>query len=138
MFDTNPELLCPVIRVGCGNAKVHARENFGKYPFCRLFERRLDSRSDDEDRPIARRKKGHITNKTHQCSICDKQFNRLCDLSKHEKTHSRQFGFLTEKNLERHINEKHSTSPLLYKCHFCTYKSRRRDNCNDHMERIHG
>lgn len=83
---------------------------------------------------------------------CTKEFKRSCDLTKHEKTHSRpwkcteksckyhEYGWPTEKELDRHINDKHSASPILYKCHYapCPYKSKRESNCKQHMEKSHG
>jgi uncharacterized C2H2 Zn-finger protein len=72
--------------------------------------------------------------------------------SKHEKTHSRpwkcnesnckyhQFGWPTEKERDRHVNDKHSVTPSLYKCqyHPCPYESKRESNCKQHMEKAHG
>jgi hypothetical protein len=83
---------------------------------------------------------------------CTKEFKRSCDLTKHEKTHSRpwkcseksckynEYGWPTEKELDRHVNDKHSASPVLYKCHYspCPYKSKRESNCKQHMEKSHG
>jgi hypothetical protein len=83
---------------------------------------------------------------------CTKEFKRSCDLTKHEKTHSRpwkcsektckyhEYGWPTEKELDRHINDKHSASPILYRCHYapCPYKSKRESNCKQHMEKSHG
>ena len=103
------------------------------------------------------------------CKECDKIFRRLCDLtyvlsfiqlflsvtdssSKHEKTHSRpwkcaelnckyhKYGWPTEKERDRHMNDKHSAAPTLFKCHFhpCPYESKRERNCKQHMEKAHG
>ena len=72
--------------------------------------------------------------------------------SKHEKTHSRpwkcsipsckyhEIGWPTEKERDRHVNDKHSNSPALFKCSFapCTYQSKRESNCKQHMEKAHG
>lgn len=72
--------------------------------------------------------------------------------SKHEKTHSRpwkcsessckyyQYGWPTEKERDRHVNDKHSSTPSLYKCQFhpCPYESKRESNCKQHMEKAHG
>jgi uncharacterized C2H2 Zn-finger protein len=71
---------------------------------------------------------------------------------KHEKTHSRpwkcadpsckyfEIGWPTEKERDRHMNDRHSRSPPLYKCNFapCTYQSKRESNCKQHMEKAHG
>lgn len=71
---------------------------------------------------------------------------------KHEKTHSRpwkcseanckyhQYGWPTEKERDRHVNDKHSTTPSMYKCqyHPCPYESKRESNCKQHMEKAHG
>lgn len=87
----------------------------------------------------------------HVCSHCAKPFARLCDLNKHSKSHSRPFkcaiqtckyhehGWPTAKELERHINDKHSVTPRTYACRFppCTYKSKRESNCKQHMEKTH-
>ena len=83
---------------------------------------------------------------------CDKEFKRPCDLTKHEKTHSRpwkcpvesckyhEYGWPTEKEMDRHHNDKHSIAPPLYECHFkpCPYRSKRESNCKQHMEKAHG
>ena len=72
--------------------------------------------------------------------------------SKHEKTHSRpwkcsessckyhQFGWPTEKERDRHVNDKHSSTPSMFKCqyHPCPYESKRESNCKQHMEKAHG
>lgn len=105
-----------------------------------------------------------------KCKECDKLFKRPCDLtyaphkakylttllrrisSKHEKTHSRpwkcsessckyhQHGWPTEKERDRHVNDKHSSTPSMYKCqyHPCPYESKRESNCKQHMEKAHG
>jgi len=71
---------------------------------------------------------------------------------KHEKTHSRpwkcsqisckyyDYGWPTEKERDRHINDKHSCSPSMFKCQFrpCPYESKRESNCKQHMEKAHG
>ncbi|KAK1826955.1 hypothetical protein QBC39DRAFT_186761 [Podospora conica] len=86
------------------------------------------------------------------CGHCQKSFPRLCDLNKHSKSHSRPFkcsvsnckyyghGWPTAKELERHVNDKHSASPRTYPCRFasCTYESKRESNCKQHMEKKHG
>jgi hypothetical protein len=83
---------------------------------------------------------------------CNKEFKRPCDLTKHEKTHSRpwkckiptckyhDYGWPTEKEMDRHMNDKHSNNPAMYECHFkpCPYKSKRESNCKQHMEKAHG
>ena len=71
---------------------------------------------------------------------------------KHEKTHSRpwkceeptckyhQDGWPTEKERDRHMNDKHSSAPSMFKCqyHPCPYESKRESNCKQHMEKAHG
>ncbi|KAJ9627240.1 hypothetical protein H2203_003702 [Taxawa tesnikishii (nom. ined.)] len=110
----------------------------------------------DEDgvrRSMARRKKNELP-KTYTCKApgCHKEFKRPCDLTKHVKTHDRPFkcpeenckyheyGWPTEKECDRHVNDKHSSSPTLYKClfHGCPYTSKRESNCKQHMEKSHG
>ncbi|KAI1618313.1 hypothetical protein EDD36DRAFT_426106 [Exophiala viscosa] len=109
----------------------------------------------DEDvaRSMARRKKGWVPDnvqmKCHDPE-CDKTFTRKCDLAKHEKTHSRPFkcpeetckyhdlGLPTEKERERHYNDKHSKDPHFYKCDFCEFRTKRESNCKQHQEKKHG
>lgn len=83
---------------------------------------------------------------------CSKEFKRPCDLTKHEKTHSRpwkcpiptckyrEYGWPTEKELDRHWKDKHEEAPATYECLFkpCPYKSKRESNCKQHMEKAHG
>ncbi|KAI9740339.1 MAG: copper-binding transcription factor [Cirrosporium novae-zelandiae] len=102
---------------------------------------------------MARRKKGVDPKSLRQtCKECNKEFDRPCDLTKHQKTHSRPWkcpetsckyhtrGWPTEKERDRHVNDKHSAAPVLYKCHYtaCTYSSKRESNCKQHMEKAHG
>jgi len=108
---------------------------------------------EDVERSMARRKKGYIPEIIEmKCSdkTCGKIFTRKCDLAKHEKTHSRPFkcpdenckyhelGLPTEKERERHYNDKHSDSPLFFKCDFCEFRTKRESNCKQHMEKKHG
>ncbi|KAK4123793.1 hypothetical protein N657DRAFT_427506 [Parathielavia appendiculata] len=88
----------------------------------------------------------------HACPQCSKKFSRLCDLNKHSKSHTRPYkcndssckyhtlGWPTAKELERHYNDKHSTTPRTFPCSFppCTYWSKRESNCKQHMEKAHG
>ncbi|KAF2187017.1 zinc finger transcription factor ace1 [Zopfia rhizophila CBS 207.26] len=115
--------------------------------------------SDDEDeddgakRSMARRRKSEKPGDVmHVCRDCKKEFKRPCDLTKHEKTHSRpwkcteekckyfELGWPTEKERDRHVNDKHSSAPPQYKCLYppCTYASKRESNCKQHMEKAHG
>ncbi|KAL3453596.1 hypothetical protein BJX65DRAFT_292618 [Aspergillus insuetus] len=119
------------------------------------MKRSLSAASADEgaQRSMARRKKNAPPmNINKKCKDCDKVFARPCDLTKHEKSHTRPFkcpvasckyhakGWATEKEAERHYNDKHSDSPRLYSCQFesCSYKSKRESNCKQHMEKTHG
>ena len=88
---------------------------------------------------------------SHSCDTCHKTFGRLCDLNKHAKSHSRPYkcqvvsckyhehGWPTAKELERHVNDKHSLSPRTFAClyHPCGYRSKRESNCKQHMEKAH-
>ncbi|KAK8080237.1 hypothetical protein PG997_008055 [Apiospora hydei] len=51
-----------------------------------------------------------------------------------------EHGWPTEKELNRHVMDKHSSAPALYECLYqpCPYKSKRESNCKQHMERAHG
>lgn len=109
-----------------------------------------DLEDDEALRSMARRKK-NAKPEIHECPQCDKEFKRPCDLTKHIKTHDRpykcpnekckyhEFGWPTEKECERHVNDKHSTLPSLYHCLFkpCPYTSKRESNCKQHMEKAH-
>ena len=119
------------------------------------IKRQHSSEEMDEDvaRSMARRKKNAEPRIVElKCSdrTCDKTFNRKCDLAKHEKTHSRPFkcpveecryhdqGLPTEKERDRHINDKHSANPRYYHCTYCSFKTKRDSNCKQHMEKKHG
>lgn len=111
----------------------------------------LDADEDEALRSMARRKKG-AKPEIHECPLCDKEFKRPCDLTKHVKTHERpwkctdetckyyEVGWPTEKERDRHVNDKHSIEPALYHCMFkpCPYTSKRESNCKQHMEKAHG
>jgi hypothetical protein len=113
-----------------------------------------DEMDDDEiTRSMARRRKSDKPGDVlHLCRDCKKEFKRPCDLTKHEKTHSRPWkcsdekckyfdlGWPTEKERDRHVNDKHSAAPAQYKCLYppCTYASKRESNCKQHMEKAHG
>jgi hypothetical protein len=119
-------------------------------------KRALSEEDVDEDevmRSMARRRKSDKPGDVlHMCRDCKKEFKRPCDLTKHEKTHSRpwkcseekckyfELGWPTEKERDRHVNDKHSTAPAQYKCLYppCTYASKRESNCKQHMEKAHG
>ncbi|KAF2705125.1 hypothetical protein K504DRAFT_389181 [Pleomassaria siparia CBS 279.74] len=113
-----------------------------------------DSEMDEDEvmRSMARRRKSDKPGDvTHVCRECKKDFKRPCDLTKHEKTHSRpwkcseenckyyELGWPTEKERDRHVNDKHSAAPPQYKCLYppCTYASKRESNCKQHMEKAH-
>ncbi|KFZ05874.1 hypothetical protein V501_07945 [Pseudogymnoascus sp. VKM F-4519 (FW-2642)] len=122
-----------------------------------MMKRSLSQELDDEEsimRSMARRKRSATAEiQAKKCSEpgCTKEFKRSCDLTKHEKTHSRpwkcqeplckyhEYGWPTEKELDRHVNDKHSASPRLFKCQFppCPYQSKRESNCKQHMEKSH-
>lgn len=94
----------------------------------------------------------HVNVGLYVCHMCNKHYSRHCDLNKHLKTHNRSFkcpvegcrynsfGWPTEKELERHHNDKHSTAPKVYSCWYqpCNYTSKRESNCKQHMEKTHG
>ncbi|KAG9239959.1 putative zinc finger transcription factor ace1 [Calycina marina] len=123
------------------------------------FKRSLSEEAEDEEsayRSMARRKRSRsaveLSPKRCREPGCDKEFKRPCDLTKHEKTHSRpwkcrevsckyhDYGWPTEKEMDRHHNDKHSAAPPMYPCKFenCIYKSKRESNCKQHMEKAHG
>ncbi|KAG6006143.1 hypothetical protein E4U54_000221 [Claviceps lovelessii] len=120
------------------------------------FKRSLSEQRDDEEeirRSMARRRKNataeELAPKKCRHAGCEKEFKRPCDLTKHEKTHSRpwkcpvtscpyhQTGWPTEKEMDRHTNDKHSDSPILHKCEKCAFASKRESNLKQHMERAH-
>ncbi|KAI9831417.1 MAG: copper-binding transcription factor [Phylliscum demangeonii] len=104
-----------------------------------------------------------------RCGECRKVFHRACDLTsvltrswppstwltasrKHAKTHTRPwkcqdetckyytYGWPTETERDRHVNDKHSAAPAMFNCQFtpCAYQSKRESNCKQHMEKAHG
>ncbi|KAF2115955.1 hypothetical protein BDV96DRAFT_599494 [Lophiotrema nucula] len=99
----------------------------------------------------SRRKSVKPGDALHTCQSCFKQFKRPCDLTKHEKTHLRpwkcniqtckyyELGWPTEKERDRHVNDKHASTVPQFKCLFppCTYSSKRESNCKQHMEKTH-
>ncbi|KAF2635297.1 hypothetical protein P280DRAFT_523183 [Massarina eburnea CBS 473.64] len=107
---------------------------------------------DEATRSMARRRKSEKPGDViHRCRDCKKEFKRPCDLTKHEKTHTRpwkcteqkckyfELGWPTEKERDRHVNDKHSADPRKFKCLFqpCPYASKRDSNCKQHMEKAH-
>ncbi|KAK4130429.1 hypothetical protein BT67DRAFT_429612 [Trichocladium antarcticum] len=123
------------------------------------FKRSASQELEDEEeimRSMARRKKNaspeELAPKKCREVGCNKEFKRPCDLTKHEKTHSRpwkcpvptckyhEYGWPTEKEMDRHHNDKHSSAPPMYECLYkpCPYKSKRESNCKQHMEKAHG
>lgn len=123
------------------------------------MKRSLSEEEDEAEdilRSMARRKKNptpeELAPKRCREPGCTKEFKRPCDLTKHEKTHSRpwkcpvkscryhEYGWPTEKEMARHHNDKHSAAPAMFECHFkpCPYKSKRESNCKQHMEKTHG
>lgn len=123
------------------------------------FKRSMSEQLEDEEeimRSMARRKKNaspeELAPKKCKAPGCNKEFKRPCDLTKHEKTHSRPwkcpiptckyhaYGWPTEKEMDRHVNDKHSASPPMFECLYkpCPYKSKRESNCKQHMEKAHG
>lgn len=123
------------------------------------FKRSLSEQAEDEEeimRSMARRKKNataaELAPKRCREPGCNKEFKRPCDLTKHEKTHSRpwkcphssckyhDYGWPTEKEMDRHNNDKHSNAPPMFECWYkpCPYKSKRESNCKQHMEKAHG
>lgn len=116
----------------------------------------VEEEEEDILRSMARRKKNptpeELAPKKCREPGCNKEFKRPCDLTKHEKTHSRpwkcpvksckyhEYGWPTEKEMDRHHNDKHSAAPPMYECRFkpCPYKSKRESNCKQHMEKAHG
>lgn len=123
------------------------------------IKRSASEQLEDEEeimRSMARRKKNaspeELAPKKCRETGCNKEFKRPCDLTKHEKTHSRpwkcpvptckyhEYGWPTEKEMDRHHNDKHSSAPPMYECHYkpCPYKSKRESNCKQHMEKAHG
>ena len=112
-----------------------------------------DAFGDDAESSMARKRKcdqGKID--WQQCQECLKWFKRPCDLTKHAKTHTRpwkcpeigckyyELGWPTEKERDRHINDRHTSTPAMYNCIFegCSYSSKRESNCKQHMEKTHG
>ncbi|GAB7356197.1 hypothetical protein MBLNU459_g6780t1 [Dothideomycetes sp. NU459] len=116
-------------------------------------KRSMSAEVDDDGvrRSMARRKKGAPI-QTYTCNhgACDRQFPRRCDLTKHMKTHERAWkcrkdhtceyttkGWPTEKERDRHENDKHNPDAVKYNCEFCDYFSTRPENTKAHQEKKH-
>ncbi|KAF1839915.1 zinc finger transcription factor ace1 [Cucurbitaria berberidis CBS 394.84] len=146
----------PVELVREKNGKVMPIAEDAEKAYKGLSKRALsdDDMDDDEvTRSMARRRKSEKPGDVmHACRDCKKEFKRPCDLTKHEKTHSRPWkcteenckyfdlGWPTEKERDRHMNDKHSAAPAQHRCLYppCTYASKRESNCKQHMEKAHG
>ncbi|PHH65498.1 hypothetical protein CDD81_2278 [Ophiocordyceps australis] len=123
------------------------------------FKRSLSVQLDDSEeirrsmaRPRKNAKPEQLSPKKCPVPGCNKTFERRCDLTKHDRTHSRPYkcgdksckfheiGWANEKERDRHMNDKHSKNPTTYPCHYpnCAYKSKRKSNCKQHMEKNHG
>lgn len=89
--------------------------------------------------------------KLYVCGMCNKEFPRACDLTKHRKTHDRPYkcseascryastGFSAEKDRDRHYQDKHDKNAPRIECHWkCGYMSPRESNVKQHMEKAHG
>ncbi|KAI1416061.1 hypothetical protein F5Y13DRAFT_186913 [Hypoxylon sp. FL1857] len=145
------------ISIATGKLVEGLEEEESKGPI--RFKRSMSEQAEDEEeimRSMARRKKNASPEELapKKCTHlgCNKEFKRPCDLTKHEKTHSRpwkcpdetckyhEYGWPTEKEMDRHVNDKHSDAPPMFECHFkpCPYKSKRESNCKQHMEKAHG
>ncbi|OBT63251.1 hypothetical protein VE03_07787 [Pseudogymnoascus sp. 23342-1-I1] len=127
---------------------------YNKYGFDIFDDEELDE-EESIKRSMARRKRSvtpeAVLKKCREPG-CAKEFKRQCDLDKHQKTHSRpwkcheplckyhEYGWPTEKELDRHANDKHPVSPGFFKCLFppCTYQSKRESNFLQHMGKSHG
>lgn len=139
--------------ISMATGQVLSEEEIASASTKRPMAHEVDVDTDDEDvlRSMARRKK-NAKPEIHECSLCDKEFKRPCDLTKHLKTHERPWkcpdekckyhenGWPTEKERDRHVNDKHSNTPALYHCLYepCPYTSKRESNCKQHMEKAHG
>lgn len=92
-------------------------------------------------RSMARRKKNacptELVPKKFKEPGCNKEFKRLCDLTKYEKTHSRpwkcpvrtckdhEYRWSTEEEMDRHVYDKH-------------HSSNKESNYKQHIKKIHG
>ena len=143
-----------------GNPIQLVREKGGKeIPLSEELEpstkRPLSPLMDDEGvrRSMGRRRRSERAGDViHICHECGKHFRRPCDLTKHEKTHTRPWkctelsckyaveGWPTEKERDRHVNDKHCANPVLFRCGApnCPYSSKRESNCKQHREKAHG
>jgi hypothetical protein len=121
------------------------------------FTRSLSEQAEDDEsflRSFARRKRDGFELAPKRCREpgCDEEFRRPCDLIKHEETHYRpwkcpvetckyhEYGWRTEKGMDRHHNEIHSSAPAPYECLYrpCPYRSKRERIFKQHMEKAHG
>lgn len=85
------------------------------------------------------------------CSSCPRRFHRACDLKRHSKSHERpvkcpfedckfhERGWSNEKELDRHVNDKHTLCPQMFSCNYpgCDHKSKRASNLKQHERNKH-
>ncbi|KAI9891658.1 MAG: copper-binding transcription factor [Vezdaea aestivalis] len=120
--------------------------------------KRSSSHLKPEDDPIHRsmgsRRRRRVSDESpapRVCRQCNKEFPRNCDLTKHEKTHTRPWkcseptcefatrGWPTEKERDRHYSDRHMDGPKFFcENENCDYASKRESNCKQHMEKSHG
>ena len=93
-----------------------------------------------------------VAESSNVCRFCSHSFPRPCDLNRHIRKHTRphkchvpgcpyvQRGFPTSQDLQRHINDRHSTGVSTFRCRVprCKYKSKRESNLRQHKENKHG
>ncbi|KAI5796570.1 hypothetical protein EDC01DRAFT_45860 [Geopyxis carbonaria] len=105
-----------------------------------------DNQGDDQSSNLGQRTNSNV----HVCNVCQKTCSRLCDLTKHRKTHERPYkcqektcdyasrGFSAEKDRDRHYHDKHDVNQKRHHCHYgCEYSSTRLSNVKQHMEKTH-
>lgn len=87
-------------------------------------------------------KKTHSGEKKHKCPMCEYACNNMTYMRQHVLNHTNQLqfkchfcyrGFLTDDDLQAHINKLHANEPRIYRCDTCGKISTSRGNLRQHQ-----
>lgn len=90
-------------------------------------------------------KKTHFSIKAHKCPMCDYACNNFTYMKQHVMNHTNQLqfkchicyrGFMTDPELQVHIDKLHSNEPQIYSCDTCGKISTSKGNLRQH-QKIH-
>lgn len=90
-------------------------------------------------------KKTHFNIKAHKCPICEYACNNLTYMRQHVMNHTNQLqykchicyrGFMTDSELQVHVDKLHANEPQVYSCNVCGKISTSKGNLRQH-QKIH-